>query len=84
MSDTLALLADTFKQDAIFLRVNSEQEQVLANDYKLTDIPTFILFISGIEYHRLHGAISEHEFHKWVERYLRIKRKKAILRPSSI
>ncbi|PKG39496.1 thioredoxin family protein [Psychromonas sp. Urea-02u-13] len=84
MADTLSSLANTFYQDAIFLRVNSEQEQVLANTYKLTDIPTFILFASGLEYHRLHGAISEPEFHRWLERYLRIKRKKAIPHPSSI
>ncbi|WP_022941891.1 thioredoxin domain-containing protein [Psychromonas hadalis] len=84
MADTFVSLADTFKNDALFLRINSEQEQVLANDYKLLDIPTFIIFTSGLEYHRLHGVISEYEFHIWLERYLRIKRKKATHRPSSV
>lgn len=84
MADVITLLAHTFKNDAIFLRVNGEQEQVLANDYKLLDIPTFILFISGLEYHRLHGSISECEFHCWLERYLRIKRKKEDQHPSFV
>ena len=84
MADTLNSLANTFKQDVIFLRLNSEQEQVFANQYKLTDIPTCILFVDGLEYHRLEGAVSEYEFHKWLERYLRIKRKKAPHHPSSV
>jgi len=84
MAEVISSLANTFKSDALFLRVNSEQEQVLANDYKLLDIPTFILFISGLEYHRLHGSISKREFHSWLERYLRIKRKKAEHHPSSV
>lgn len=84
MATVFNALADTFKQDAIFLRVNSEQQQVLANSYKLIDIPTFILFTGGTEYHRKHGAISETEFHLWLERYLRVKRKKINHLPPSI
>ena len=84
MADTLNSLADTFKRDVLFLRLNSEQEQVFANQYNLTDIPTCILFVDGFEYHRLQGSVSEFEFHKWLERYLRIKRKKATHHPSSV
>ena len=77
-------LAKIFKGDAIFLRVNSEEHQVLANSFKLLDIPTFILFTSSVEYHRIHGVVSEREFHAWLERYLRIKRKKIAPHSSSI
>ncbi len=84
MAEVINLLAYTFQNDALFLRVNSEQEQVLANEYKLLDIPTFILFNFGLEYHRIHGSISEKEFHRWLERYLRIKRKKEDNHPSSV
>ncbi len=84
MAEVLSKLAVTFASDALFLRVNSEQEQVLANEYKLLDIPTFILFNSGLEYHRIHGSITENEFHRWLERYLRIKRKKGDNHPSSV
>jgi thioredoxin 2 len=84
MAEIFTSLADTFKQDAVFLRVNSQQEQVLANSYKLIDFPTFILFQSGAEYRRLQGAVSERDFHLWLERYLRVKRKKLIPHPSSV
>lgn len=84
MAGVVASLADTFKTDTLFLRINSEQEQVLANSYHLTDIPTFIIFKSGVEYHRIQGLISERDFHAWLERYLRVKRKKATHRPSSV
>jgi len=84
VAEVVASLADTFQTDAIFLRVNCEQEQVLANSYKLVDIPTFILFKSKVEYRRIQGALSERDFHAWLERYLRVKRKKATYHRSSV
>lgn len=84
MVDVFNSLSHTFREDALFLRVNSEQEQILANRFKLIDFPTFILFTSGREYHRIQGLVSEHEFHLWLERYLRVKRKKIKLSPPSI
>lgn len=84
MVDVVASLAQTFKQDVVFLKMNSEQEQVLANNYKLIDIPTFIMFKSGAEYRRIQGMISERDLHGWLERYLRIKRKKIVQYRSSV
>ena len=84
MSEVEASLAQTFKQDALFVRVNCEQEQVLCNSYRLLDIPTFIMLKSGIEYRRIHGLVTEREFHRWLERYLRVKRKKAVKHHSSV
>jgi thioredoxin 2 len=84
MAEVVASLAHTFQTDAVFLRVNCEQEQVLANSYKLIDIPTFILFKSQAEYRRIQGALSERDFHAWLERYLRVKRKKATYHRSSV
>ena len=79
-----ASLALTFGQDALFLRVNCEQEQVLCNSYNLVNVPTFIMFKSGEEYRRIHGLVSEREFHRWLERYLRVKRKKAVIMRSLV
>ena len=84
MAEPIALCAMLFHQDAIFLRINSKQEQVLANHHKLIDIPTFILFKSGAEYHRMQGLIGESELHTWLERYLRVKRKKQPHHRSSV
>lgn len=84
MADFMFALAGIFKQDAIFLRINSEQQQVIANNYKLIDIPTFIIFKSGVECQRLNGFISEPEFHRCIERQLQIKRKGISRHPSSV
>ncbi|GLS89705.1 thiol disulfide reductase thioredoxin [Psychromonas marina] len=84
MAEAVSSFAVLFQQDAVFLRINSKQEQVLANTYKLVDIPTFILFKSGVEYHRVQGGIGERELHAWLERYLRVKRKKQPHHHSSV
>ncbi|PKF60206.1 hypothetical protein CW745_16165 [Psychromonas sp. psych-6C06] len=84
MATVIQSLSQTFQQDVVFLSIDSEQHQVLANHYKLVDIPTFILFKSGVEYRRVHGLITERKFHQWLERYLRIKRSKPNHRPSSV
>ena len=68
-------LAHSFKGDAVFIKVDSEEEQVLANEFNLSAIPTFILIKEGKEYHRLAGNQIEANMHAWLARYLRIKRK---------
>lgn len=77
MASVFVNLSRSFKGDAVFLKVNSESEQVLAGQLKISAIPTFILFKEGKEYHRLTGNQLEARFHAWLERYLRVKRKSA-------
>lgn len=77
-------LSKRFKGDAIFIKVNSESEQVLAVQLNINVIPAFILFKDGKEYHRLTGDQTETGFHAWLERYLRVKRKVEINNPSSV
>ena len=77
-------LSKRFKGDAVFIKVNSESEQVLAGQLKLCAIPTFILLKDGKEYHRLTGNQLETKFHAWLERYLRVKRKVETSAPSSV
>ena len=76
MASVFVNLNRSFKGDAVFIKVNSESEQVLAAELKLCAIPTFILFKDGKEYHRLTGDQLEVRFHAWLERYLRVKKKK--------
>ena len=84
MAPVFANLSKSFKGDALFIKVNSEREQVLAGQLKLCAIPTFILFKEGKEYHRLTGNQLETRFHGWLERYLRVKRKVGPSRHDSV
>ena len=51
MVSVFVRLSKRFKGDAVFIKVNSESEQVLAGQLKLCAIPTFILLKDGKEYH---------------------------------
>ena len=74
MAQVFVNLNESFKGDALFLKVNSESEQVLSAELNLAAIPTFILFKEGKEYHRLTGYHLQARFHEWLARYLRVKR----------
>ncbi len=76
MAQVFANLNHSFQGDALFLKVNSESEQVLAGELNLSAIPTFILFKEGKEYHRITGYHLQARFHDWLERYLRVKRQR--------
>ncbi|MDA7745878.1 thioredoxin domain-containing protein [Psychromonas sp.] len=51
--------ADRFKGKVIFVKINSEEEQVLANQLRVCAFPTLILFQNGREKQRLTGFINE-------------------------
>ncbi|WP_019613645.1 thioredoxin domain-containing protein [Psychromonas ossibalaenae] len=84
MVSAFITMTQTFKGDAVFIKINSESEQVLAGRYDLQDIPTFILFKEGKEYHRLSGELTEQEFKAWLERYLRVKREIVSFNPNLV
>ncbi len=84
MVSVLITMSQTFKGDAVFIKVNSESEQVLAGQYDLCNVPTFILFKDGKEYHRLSGELTELEFKSWLERYLRVKREISPFNPNLV
>ncbi len=76
VAEMFHVMAARFRGDANFIRVNCETEQVLANKLAIQSFPTVIIFRNGLEYHRLTGYINELQLHQWLERYLRVKRKK--------
>ncbi len=84
MVSVFITMTKTFKGDAVFIKINSESEQVLAGRYDLRSVPTFILFKDGKEYHRLSGELTELEFKSWLERYLRVKREIAPFNPNLV
>jgi len=69
------MMAPAFEQAAAslplkaqFLKVNTENEQVLGAQYAIRSIPTMILFKKGVEVDRVSGAMSADQIVQWVSR----------------
>lgn len=55
---------------AQFLKVNTEEQQILGGQYGIQSIPTLIVFKNGKEVERLSGALSSGRLQSWVQQYL--------------
>jgi len=62
--------AKNFPLKALFVKVNTEEEQSLGARFNIRSIPTLILFKSGKELHRLSGALSEEQLNSLVKQFL--------------
>ena len=59
MSPILDELAEETDEGTLIAKVNVDQEQQLAHEYKVMSIPTLILFEDGVEVERLVGVTSK-------------------------
>ena len=57
MSPVLQELAQEWKGRLIVIKVNTDKRPQIANRFRITSIPTLILFKSGKEAHRISGAM---------------------------
>ncbi len=71
------MMAPAFEQAAArlplkaqFLKLNTEQEQLIAAQYGIRSIPTMILFKGGKEVDRISGAMGADQIVQWVSRYI--------------
>ena len=55
---------------AQFLKVNTEEQQLLGGQYAIRSIPTLIVFKDTKELERLSGALSSERLQNWVKQYL--------------
>lgn len=55
---------------AQFLKINTEEEQVLAARFSIRSIPTLMVLRHGQEVTRINGALPAGEFMKWVYQQL--------------
>jgi len=51
--------------------VDIDQNKNLAKRFKISSIPTVLLFVDGREKDDLNGARSENAYREWVEMFLR-------------
>ncbi|MDZ7655890.1 MAG: thioredoxin [Sulfurimicrobium sp.] len=58
--------ANEFATRVRFAKVNTEAEQVLAQQYQIRSIPTLALFHKGIEVDRVSGALNGPQLKAWL------------------
>ncbi len=56
-----------FPLKALFVKIDTQQEQFLASRFKIKSIPTLIVFKDTKETHRVSGAMSEESFSDFVK-----------------
>lgn len=66
----LEKLAKDWKGKASIVKVNTDEKQDLARKYKISGIPTLILFKDGKEVHRVSGAMRSEDYQKVFDGYL--------------
>jgi len=67
---TFAQAASNFEPRARFIKINTENEQQVANQFGIRSIPTLAVFQSGKELTRLAGAMDYGNFSQWLEQNL--------------
>lgn len=70
MGPNFTKASTNFPLKALFVKVNTENEQQLGARFAIRSIPTLILFKSGKEVHRLSGALSEEQLNSLVKQFL--------------
>ncbi len=62
--------AKNFPLKALFVKVNTEDEQNLGARFGIRSIPTLILFKEGKEVHRVSGALEENALNSLVKQFI--------------
>ena len=62
--------ASNFPLKALFVKVNTEDEQNLGARFGIRSIPTLILFKGGKEVHRVSGALDENALNSLVKQFI--------------
>ncbi|MHB8253715.1 MAG: thioredoxin TrxC [Acidiferrobacter sp.] len=70
MAPAFAQAAADLKLQARFLKVNTEEQQGLANRYNIRSIPTLALFKNGQEIARVAGAMDVGRLKGWIAPHL--------------
>ncbi len=69
MAPVFAQVAAEFKTRFRFVKVNTEVEQALAQQFAIRSIPTLALFHNGAEVDRVAGAMDAGNLRSWLQRH---------------
>jgi len=70
MGPAFAQVATELSPKARFVKVNTEEQQGLANRYAIRSIPTLAVFKKGQEVGRTAGAMNANRIKAWIDPYL--------------
>ncbi len=70
MAPVFSQVADQFKSQVRFAKVNTEDQPSLASQFAIRSIPTLALFKGGREVDRMAGALDARSLAAWVQRHL--------------
>ena len=70
MAPVFSQVADQFKNQVRFAKVNTEEQPALASQFGIRSIPTLALFKGGREVDRMAGALDARGLAAWVQRHL--------------
>lgn len=65
-----AQVAAALREQVVFLKLNTEQEQAAAGRLGIRSIPSLLIFQYGQEKDRLAGALPASQFQQWVSQHL--------------
>lgn len=71
IAPALEKLAREYRGKVKVCKVDIDQNKNLAKRFKISSIPTVLLFVDGREKDDLNGARSENAYREWVEMFLR-------------
>ncbi len=57
---------------ACFIKLDTENNQMIASRYQIRSIPTLMIFHHGKELARLSGALPKTQFKQWLQQYLSV------------
>ncbi|WP_458700751.1 thioredoxin TrxC [Sulfurospirillum sp. 1307] len=63
-------VATQFPLKALFIKVNTQDEQFLASRFKIRSIPTLAVYKDAKEVHRMSGAMNEEQFTQFVKEFI--------------
>jgi thioredoxin 2 len=67
---TFKLVAAQFPLKALFVKVNTEEQQQLGARFQIESIPTLMVFKDGIQVSKISGAMDKTNFTNFVNSYL--------------
>jgi thioredoxin 2 len=70
MGPVFSKVAENFALEALFAKVNTENEQFLGSKFGIKSIPTIIIFKNGVELNRISGALNENDLKNLVTKVI--------------
>lgn len=70
MAPTFTQVANNFPLKALFVKINTDNEQLLGSRFKIQSIPTLIVFKDGREAERVSGALDANNLSNLIKRNL--------------